>query len=220
MEIYCLTVGSMGTNCYLAVDTETLKTFIIDPGDEADFISNQILEKHLDPVGILLTHGHFDHCLAVLELKLNFNLPIYLHPDDLFLYEKADKSATYWSTQHVIARSKATKQPPPLKLPKIDFFIKDKDILTFGSSRLTTIHTPGHTPGSCCFSTQSVNFQPSLFSGDTLFADGVGRTDLSYSSKSDLKKSLHKISKLSPDTIIYPGHGESITISIAEEFLQ
>src|SRR3989339_1304491 len=97
MEIICLKVGQMGTNCYLVSDEETGQTLIIDPGDEGDFISTTIIENKLTPVGIVLSHGHYDHCLAALELKLNFSIPIYLHQADLFLYQKAHKSHSYWS---------------------------------------------------------------------------------------------------------------------------
>ncbi len=222
MEIICLPVGSLQTNCYLVTDESTRETLIIDPGDEADFISTTLLEKKLIPVGILLTHSHYDHCLGVLELKLNFDIPTYLHHADLFLYQNAQKSATFWSneTRHCEFRYSEPKQSPPLKLPPIDFFITDNQIITFGNSSLQVIHTPGHTPGSVCLlsnchsgldefipSTISGESSPqSLFTGDTLFASGVGSTDHRYSSKSDLQKSLQKISKLSPTTLIYPGH--------------
>ena len=190
MEITCLTVGDLSTNCYLLTDEDTNESLIIDPGDEGDFISTTILEKRVKPKAIVFTHGHYDHCLAALELKLNFNIPIYIHPEDLFLYKKSHLSAKHFS--HI-----SIPKPPPA-----DHFLTDNDILTFGHSQVKVLHTPGHTPGSICL------FSPgTLFAGDTLFAEGIGRTDLSYSSLSDLKKSLQKISKLPTNTTIYPGHG-------------
>lgn len=198
MEIICLPVGDLTTNCYLITDEATQKTIIVDPGDEGDFISTTILEKRLIPQAIILTHGHYDHCLAVLELKLNFNIPICLHPNDFFLYEKANLSAKHFS--HISIP----------KLPKIDKSLNDQEIITFGESHLQIFHTPGHTPGSCCFvSHPTAN---SIFTGDTLFATGVGSADHSYSSKADLQKSLKKISaicNLRSDTSIYPGHEET-----------
>jgi len=221
MNIIPLSLGSLQTNCYLIWDTRTRECLIIDPADEADFISTTILENKLIPVGIILTHGHYDHCLAVLELKLIFNVPIYLHQDDNFLYKNTNKSAKYHSKLNVF------------KSPPVDFFLEDNQTITFGESFLNVIHTPGHTPGSICLSSvipdltssraksrdlippvitsfgipnRSDLTPPILFTGDTLFADGVGRTDLSYSSKPDQRNSLKKIYNLPPDTLIYPGH--------------
>ena len=203
MKITTLVVGQMATNCYLVTDEDTQKTYVIDPGEEGDFISTTILENRLVPVGIILTHGHFDHCLAALDLKLNFNLPIHLHSKDLFLYEKAHLSAKHFSGISVP------------KLPTIDHFLSDSQTLLFGDSALKVLHTPGHTPGSCCLlSLPSTKHQsPStshLFTGDTLFAEGIGSTDHSYSSKPDLQKSLNKIKTeirdLKSEICIYPGH--------------
>jgi len=191
MNIISLKVGEMGNNCYLISDEETGDTLVIDPGEEGDFISTSILENKLTPIGIVLTHGHYDHCLAVLELKLNFDIPIYLHQKDLFLYQKAHLSGKHFS---------GISSP---KLPPVDFYLEDSDKVSFGSSFLKVIHTPGHTPGSVCLYSA-----PHLFTGDTLFAEGVGRTDLPYSSSKDLRQSLAKISRFPENTFIYPGHEE------------
>lgn len=198
--IKTLTVGPLQTNCYLI--TKGKETLIIDPGDEGDFISQTIIENNLNPVAIILTHGHFDHCLGILPIKLNFNIPIYLHQKDLFLYKQANKSAKHWTG------SAGDPLPPVDKLitnaTKQIFFLK-------------VIETPGHTPGSICLyyenhSSEVAQRESSdggiLFTGDTLFADGVGRTDLSYSSKEDLQKSLKKLNKLSKEITIYPGHNQ------------
>lgn len=196
MDNICLTVGNLQTNCYLVVDKKTKETIIIDPGDEADFITTTILEHKLIPKAILLTHGHYDHCLGTLELKLNFNLPIYLHQDDLFLYQKAHLSAKHFS-----------KINTP-QLPSIDFYLTVNQIITFGDSSVQTLHTPGHTPGSCCFISKNheQKVSKSLFTGDTLFASGPGKADHKYSSKSDLQKSLKNIYSFLQKTLIYPGH--------------
>jgi hydroxyacylglutathione hydrolase len=186
MEIKCLRVGELQTNSYLIWDENTRECFIIDPGDDADFITTEILQLKLKPLGILLTHGHYDHCLACLELKLNFNIPIYLNPKDNFLYQNAAKSANHWSA------TKALKQPPISPLPTE---------INLGNKTIKVISSPGHTPGSVCF-----YVSPHLFVGDTIFADGIGRTDFSYSSASDLKKSLAKIHSYPKGTLFYPGH--------------
>lgn len=209
MKIICLTVGDLSTNCYLAIDEDSKETLIIDPGDEGDFISTTILENKLTPKAIILTHGHYDHCQAVLELKLNFNLPIYLHQKDLFLYQKAHLSASYWSGPVGAAPRTRPHNPP------IDHFLTDNQLIYFGDSSLKVIHTPGHTPGSVCLlSPQGTKHQPPrtshLFSGDTLFASGPGSTDHSYSSPSDLQKSLSKLrtnnQELITSPLLYPGH--------------
>lgn len=179
MQIRVLSVGQLQTNCYLVWNDDSPDCFIIDPGDDADFITTEILSLKLTPKAILLTHGHYDHCLACLELKLNFHIPIYLDPKDLFLYRKR----------------RQFKQPPTLPFPKS---------FKLGNSILKIIPTPGHTPGSVCF------YQaPHLFVGDTLFADGVSRTDFSYSSASDLQKSITQIVSYPPNTLVYPGHEET-----------
>lgn len=193
MQIKTLTVGPLQTNCYLLIDEQTQQVIIIDPGDEADFITTTITENKLKPVAMLLTHGHYDHCLGSLELQLNFNIPIYLHKKDISLYQKAHHSAKYFSNISV-----------PALLP-VNNFLEDNQTISFGDSSLQVIHTPGHTPGSCCFLSDT-----HLFTGDTLFATGPGKADRSYSSKTDLQKSLSKLKSAAHDTqstiYVYPGH--------------
>jgi len=222
MEIICLTVGDLATNCYLVTDEDTRETLIIDPGDEGDFISTTLLEKKLIPKAIILTHGHYDHCLACLELKLNFNIPIYLHQADLFLYQNAHQSSVFWNSS--LRGGTPTRQSTSLKPPPIDFYISDQQIIPFGHSSLQVLHTPGHTPGSICLTNvisteaeKSHSIQPILFTGDTLFAEGVGRTNLSYSSPVDLQKSLTHLRSVICDlksTLLYPGH-EDYGVSLA-----
>lgn len=188
MEARKISVGDLQTNCYL-IWNESNDCYIIDPGDDADFISTEIIRLKLNPLAILLTHGHYDHCLACLELKLNFNIPIYLNAKDSFLYKNAVRSSDYWSA------TKALKQPPTSPFPKK---------ITLGKETIQVILTPGHTPGSVCFYNA-----PHLIVGDTIFEDGIGRTDFSYSSPKDLNKSLAKILSYPKETLIYPGHGNS-----------
>ena len=194
MEIKTIRVGQLQTNCYLVWNEDSPSCFIIDPGDDADFITTEILQLKLKPQAILLTHGHYDHCLACLELKLNFDIPIYLDPQDNFLYQKAARSAGHWSSSKV-----TLKQPSTIPYPKE---------IKLGNTTLKVIHTPGHTPGSVCLYSA-----PHLFVGDTIFADGVGRTDFSYSSASDLQKSIHhlkcKMKNVKCKILVYPGHEDT-----------
>lgn len=196
MIITPISVGQMATNCYLATDEDSKNTIIIDPGEDADFISETILKNSFIPVAIVLTHGHYDHCLAALELILNFKIPIYLHQDDLSIYQRAKRTADHFSTSK------------NLDIPPVSKFLKDKQILRFGNSQMTVIHTPGHTPGSVCLHSEEV-----LFTGDTLFSDSVGDTSHQYSNPKHLKNSLSIIKKLPSHTIIYPGHGNSAFLS-------
>jgi len=197
MKIETLVVGQLQTNCYLVYDQKSRKTVIIDPGDDADFIIQRIKDLELKSEFILATHGHFDHVLAALELKLAFKIPFLIHKDDLFLVKRAVRTADYFvgDTQGF--------NPYP------DKFIKEKDIISIGKNlQLKVIATPGHSPGGVSFYSRGV-----LFSGDTLFYNSFGRTDYNYGSLTDLKKSIkEKLFKLPDKTVVYSGHGPQTTI--------
>lgn len=196
-----MVLGDLETNCYLLWSEETKKCLIIDPADSGAEISEEIQMLRLEPLGILLTHGHFDHVMGALDLKLIYNLPVYASSKDNFLLKETAKSAGFWLKKKI--------KVPDLKncdvdLEKVDAITLDED------SRIEVIRTPGHTPGSCCFYCQKEGF---LFSGDTLFDGSVGSTEHKYSSRSDLKVSIKKLIKELPEEIqILPGHGSSTTI--------
>jgi len=198
-EILTLTLGELDTNCYLVWCPNTLEAIIIDPADEGSFISEKILELKLKPLCMVFTHAHFDHVLGSLELRLNFDLPIFLHKNDLFLAKKAQESAKYWLKSDEIA-------PVPSELS----FINEGKLLEFGNCILEIVETPGHTPGSIALvSKGKTNI---IFTGDTLFKNAVGRTDFQYSRPMDMEKSLRKILSYPKDTVCYPGHGETTTV--------
>ena len=189
MQIETFKLGQLDTNCYLAWCEKTREAIVIDPADEGGFISEEILRLDLKPVAIVLTHGHFDHILGLLELKLNFPVPIMVHEADLFLVESVQQ------------RLKMQVDPAP----KPDKLLKEGDKIKFGEEKLTVLHTPGHTPGSICLYNDEM-----MFTGDTLFADGlIGRTDLSYSSPRKMQQSLVKIKELPGSRQMYAGHGAS-----------
>lgn len=206
-EVIILTLGELDTNCYLAWCPETLEAVIIDPADAGDVISEEVVRLQLKPTAILLTHGHFDHVLGLLELRLNFDdIPIFLHQKDMFLITEAQKSAEYWL--------KRTVDP----VPKPTNFLKEGSVFSFGNCSLKTIETPGHTPGSVAFVSEISPDNVHIFCGDTIFKHGVGRTDFSYSSAVNLEKSIASLLEYPASTLLFPGHGETTTI--AEQQLQ
>ena len=204
MDVLTLPVGPLQTNCYLASCPKTKEAIIIDPGDSGDFISQKILDLKLQPKVIVATHGHVDHIVAVIELKLAFNIPFLVHKKDLFLLKRNKETIEYFLGFNPYPELFQWKNAETI----VDQYIKEGDIMPFSKQKLKVIETPGHTPGGVCLYTKGI-----LFSGDTLFKNGVGRSDLSYSSKEDLEASLQKLSKLPPKTIVYPGHGPETTIS-------
>lgn len=198
LQIERLIVGQMSTNCYLLSDPNSREILIIDPGDDADYIERIIADKGFKVTAIMSTHGHFDHCLSVYELKLAYNVPFFLHSKDRFLLSGMRKSAKKYIG--------VDTDPPPV----VEKYLKDSDEIGLGKFKFVIMHTPGHTPGSICIYDKKSNF---LITGDLIFADGgVGRTDFSYSDPKLLKKSLGIIFRLPTDTVIYPGHGDQTTL--------
>ncbi|MBL7159558.1 MBL fold metallo-hydrolase [Candidatus Microgenomates bacterium] len=197
MKIECFVLGQLQTNCYLVYDEISLEGVVIDPADEGDFLSQKILDLGIDLQAIIATHGHFDHVLSVLELKLNFNIPFLMHKADLSILSRMQDSAKFFT---------GFEADPPAE---VDKFLKEDDIIKFGKAKLKVMETPGHTPGSICLFSKNI-----LFSGDTLFCQGVGRTDFSYSSSEQLTSSIkNKLFTLPKETCVYSGHGESTTIA-------
>jgi glyoxylase-like metal-dependent hydrolase (beta-lactamase superfamily II) len=198
MKYETLIVGEMGTNCYL-VWTEDKTVVIIDPGDEGTEIAQRINELGLKPKAILLTHGHFDHVMGALDLKLIFNIPVYGHSEDRFLLERQKETANYFTKQK--------NRVPNFK--KIDVDLKNIKNVGIGEERLKVIPLPGHTPGGVGFYYQKGGW---LFDGDILFSEGQGKTTHQYSTKTEMEKSIKKILNLPKGTLVLPGHGSSFII--------
>lgn len=192
-------LGELQTNCYIVWDDESKDGVIIDPADEAVFVSEEILRLQINPVIVLATHGHFDHVLAALDLKLMFNIPFGCSQKDFFLLDRQSKTATHFLKKKISI--------PDIK--KIDIDLQAENEIAVGKEIFKIIKTPGHTPGGVCFYNKSNNL---LFSGDTLFAGTRGRTDLSYSSTREICKSLGTLMELPEETVVLPGHGEETTI--------
>lgn len=198
IDVVTLRVGALESNCYLIIDRKTKETLIIDPGDAADYIESVIEREKFLPRLIIATHGHFDHLLAVTELKLAYKIPFFINKNDLFLVSNMPSSAKHFLN--------ILTDPSPQE----DGFLVNGQKIKLGSSSFTVLETPGHTPGSISLYGKK---EKMLFTGDLLFAGGsVGRTDFSYSSSLLLKKSVQKLLKLPQETFLYPGHGEKTTV--------
>ncbi len=186
----------------IVVWDSTSECVVIDAGAgcgaENRALSEFLERKGLRPVAALNTHGHFDHLLGVRYLQETYSVPLAMHSDDAFLLGNAQTSASVFGV---------TAGPMP---EKIDIDLKDMESFRFGQSTLQIISTPGHTPGHVCF------FEPqsrTLFTGDTLFRQSIGRTDLPGGDYSWIMKSiLDKIIPLGDDVRFYPGHGPESTI--------
>lgn len=195
-----LVLGELETNCYIVWDEETKEGVVIDPADAATEISDEIQRLQIKLLMVLATHGHFDHLLAAMDLKLMYNIPIGVSRHDMFLLKRQKQTA-----QHFLKHRVDT-----LDIPETEVDLNNAKNVLLGDEKLRVIKTPGHTPGSVCFYDSGRKL---LFSGDTLFADGgVGSTDHKYSSMADLRKSLRELLELPSETVVLPGHGEEDTI--------
>ncbi len=197
MEMAIYTVGSLATNCYVLADDITKEAVIIDPADNADGLMNEIDKKGYKLQKILLTHGHIDHILAADEIRKRLNIPIYAHEAEKVVLEDAQMNLSL-----MIFRKNITL--------KADVFVKEGDIINFGSNELEVINIPGHTPGGICFYSKKDNI---LIAGDTLFYMSIGRTDFPGGNYNDLVNSINdKLFKLPENTKVFPGHGNSTDI--------
>ena len=196
MDIQRLTLGPLAANCWILTDkTAPGHALLIDPGGEADKILETLKERELKLDAILLTHGHFDHIAAVDEVAAATGAPLYCPQKD-----KRALSDPQSNLSSLFTRSPLYIETVPARL------LKEWDVIPFGGERLTVLETPGHTPGSVCYMADGA-----LFTGDTLFAQGCGRTDLPGGDKEALEDSLSRLLKLG-DVAVYPGHGESTCI--------
>lgn len=188
--IRTLPVGLLETNCYLVYDGETSTLYIIDPGGDPERILDAVKTQDFRKAVILLTHAHVDHISAIPELVEKLGIAeVYLHPGDVGLYKSRENALLPFI-------------PPAENLPLTCWPPNLPDI--------EVIDCPGHTGGGVAYRFKKLN---ALFSGDTLFRNSVGRTDLPGGCHGVLMETLEKLKKLPPDLRVYPGHGPSTTIA-------
>jgi hydroxyacylglutathione hydrolase len=201
MKYESVIVGALETNCYIVYCQETLECAVIDPGAEPEKIFRLIGHKDLKPTTLINTHGHVDHVGANRDIKDKFDIPLYLHAADSPMLESILQSELSFFLG-------AKESPPP------DKYLEEGDEIKIGNVSLSVIHTPGHSPGSVSLLGDGI-----LFSGDTLFFGGVGRTDLPGGSWSEMENSIReKIFTLPADTVVLPGHGPTTTVDQETKF--
>jgi hydroxyacylglutathione hydrolase len=183
------------TNCYIIGDPETREGIIIDPGGEGERIAEIVGECALIIKYIINTHAHFDHIGANQFLKETFGAKILVHSLDAEMMKNPELNLSACTGKEVINLI-------------ADGLLEDGEKIKFGKTVLEVLHTPGHTPGSICFLTHN-----EIFTGDTLFAGSVGRTDLPGGSQCQLIRSIAKKLKPLPGSLaVYPGHGPVTTM--------
>ena len=188
-------------NGFLVACKRTREAAIIDPGDEVDELLAAVRDYDADIKYILLTHAHVDHVTGVAAAKAAFDVPVYLHRDDLFLYERAVEQGAMFGFR---------VQPPP----PVDVFY-DMSPIAMGDLEVRVHHTPGHCPGGVCLQIGKKG-EPGrdLFVGDTLFAGSIGRTDLPGGNYDVLMRSITEVLfPLGDDATVHPGHGPDTTIA-------
>jgi hydroxyacylglutathione hydrolase len=200
MRYKTVVVGGLETNCYLVYCETTRECAVVDPGAEHERIFLAIAEDELKPVLLVNTHGHVDHTGANWDVKEHFGTPIAIHAGDGPMLGKIQ--------QLELSLFLGAKDSPPA-----DRMLKDGDVVRIGNGELRVLHTPGHSPGSV-----SLLADGFLLSGDTLFMEGVGRTDLPGGSRQQLVRSLReKLMTLPDETLVLPGHGPHTTIGHERE---
>jgi len=187
-------VGELGANCYLLASEEGKEAVVIDPGGDAELILNALRENCLLPTYIINTHGHVDHTLANSSLAKATSAKILIHREDAKMLSDPEANLSGWFNQEITSSA--------------DELLENGQIIEVSNLKIEVIHTPGHTRGGIC-----LKVKDKVFTGDTLFASGIGRTDLPGGDYKTLLDSIRqKLLTLPDETIIYPGHGESSTI--------
>ena len=200
IKVITFPVAPLNCNCSILYCSETLEGIVIDPGGQEEEIIQHLEQKKIKIRWIIHTHAHFDHCLGTLGVasfcqnsESTFLPRVALHQEDLFLYQMLAEQCAWYQI------------PPPKEKAEMNYFLSDEEELTFGKHRIKVLHTPGHTPGSCCFELEEKGV---LFAGDTLFAGAIGRTDLPGGDSEAILTSIkNRIFTLDDSMQVIPGHG-------------
>ena len=193
MEISVLRLGQIGTNCYIFRREGGYRCGIVDPGDQGEQVARWLVDKGLEAQAVLLTHGHFDHILGIPGLREEWpDLPVYCHPAD---WGEGD-AASLFGQRFPTVRSFGDITP-----------YREGDTVEVDGIRLEVLDTPGHTPGSVTLRAENV-----LFTGDTLFAGSMGRTDLPGGDEGEIMRSLKRLGELEGDYQVLPGHEGQSTL--------
>lgn len=193
MEISVLRLGQIGTNCYIFRRDGGYKCGIVDPGDQGEQVAQWLVQKGLEAEAVLLTHGHFDHILGIPGLREEWpGLPVYCHPADFGEGETTGMFGERFPT----VRSFGDITP-----------YREGDVVDVDGIKIEVLETPGHTPGSVTLRSGDV-----LFTGDTLFAGSMGRTDFPGGDEGQIMRSLKRLGELPGDYQVLPGHEEQTTL--------
>ncbi len=202
IEIKSMTLGMVATNCYLIINKETKEALLIDPADNALRISNVIEENGCTLKAILLTHGHFDHIMALNELKKRYNVPVYAHDEEEDVLKQSSLNMSGMIGQ--------------IYTTQADIYVKDGEHLKLAGLDIIVLHTPGHTKGGVCYYFPE---EKVLMSGDTLFHCSIGRTDFPTGSMSQLVRSVKEQLFVLPDDVqVYPGHDSVTSIGYEKQY--
>ncbi len=196
-------LGEIGTNCYLLYNKDNKKAVLIDPADEADKIMEMIAAKNCTLTAILLTHGHYDHIGAAVKVSKATKAPIYAGECEKEVLENPSINLSAMMGEHAISLI-------------ADKWLTDEEVIELAGITIRCIHTPGHTKGGMSYYVEDANI---LFSGDTLFAASIGRTDFPTGSMSELVRSIKsKLLILPENTKVFTGHGESTSIAYEKQY--
>ena len=196
MKVYCIEGRGFSSNTYILENNGD--AFIFDPSAKEKEISDVLDRSGATPVGIILTHGHFDHTLTLSEVRERYKVPVMIHTLDNEMLGDSDKNAG-----KLLIWKKFDNDPA-------DKTFEGGDLLELGGGEVKVLHTPGHTKGSCCFISDGI-----MISGDTIFAQGFGRYDLYGGDGQVLFSTLKGFKALDGSLRIYPGHGESAVLADA-----
>ena len=202
LKIGRMMLGVCQTNCYFVYREGSSKVIFIDPADYGDQIFQAMKNNGFEVAAILLTHGHFDHIWGCSRLRQLTSAPVYAYEGEEEVLLSSDLNVSAGAGRACTV--------------KANILLKDGEEVTIEGMTFKLIATPGHTQGSCCYYFEEVNM---LISGDTLFEESVGRTDLPTGSMSTLVRSVKdKLFELPDDVVVYPGHGDSTTIGHEKKY--